>query len=207
MEWIKIPIDSILLSEFKNSELLALIKYQAIHCQLETEPTKAQLCRILNQKEMKFVSSYSGVTHELIQNQIKKVKHKRNNDKLNYTKKQGVVNNSAREQSADSALSVSTEEIRRDEKRIDKKKDKTEKFILSCDALYQEPLRIWLKYRSDLKKEEQWLFQYKQLQKLSKPMDSVIQSRGNGWKGLFERKEVKQDSDKRINWDEVLKDD
>ena len=46
MDWIKIPTDSILYSEFKDSELLVIIKYQALFCQLEKEPSEAQLNRI-----------------------------------------------------------------------------------------------------------------------------------------------------------------
>ena len=43
MDWIKIPTDSIVHSEFKDSELITLIKYQALYSQLEMEPSCAQL--------------------------------------------------------------------------------------------------------------------------------------------------------------------
>ncbi len=88
MEWIKIPIDEILFSDLKNSESFALIKYQALYCHLEKEPTLNQLKRIMNKRELAFVQSSSEVCLDLVSNQIKKVKQKRHNDKLNYKQKQ-----------------------------------------------------------------------------------------------------------------------
>lgn len=76
MDWIKIPTDSILYSEFKDSELLVIIKYQALFCQLEKEPSEAQLNRIFNKKEVKLIQSYKEVVQELCENQINSVAKK-----------------------------------------------------------------------------------------------------------------------------------
>lgn len=69
-----------------------------------------------------------------------------------------------------------------DNKNVNKK----EEFILSCDINLQEPLRKWLEYRKDLKKEDQWIFQYKKLSSLTNHKESVENSIGQGYKGLFE---------------------
>ena len=95
MDWIKIPTDSILYSEFKDSELIALIKYQALYCQLESQPTTEQMKRILNRKQLQFVQSYSEVVQELCKNQVQIIKQKRNRDKENYKQKQTLTKNSA----------------------------------------------------------------------------------------------------------------
>lgn len=120
MDWIKIPTDSILYSEFKDSELIALIKYQALYCQLETEPTDAQLRRVLNQKQLKFVQSYSQVVQELCKSQVEKIKHKRNNEKENYKQKQQVAKNSVYGKLSERERTIEADKIREDKIRIDK---------------------------------------------------------------------------------------
>lgn len=114
MDWIKIPTDSILYSEFKDSELIALIKYQALYCQLETEPTDAQLRRVLNQKQLKFVQSYSQVVQELCKSQVEKIKRKRNNEKENYKQKQQVVKNSVYGKLSERERTIEADKIRED---------------------------------------------------------------------------------------------
>lgn len=57
MDWIKIPIDEILLSDRRDWQNYALIKFMALYCQLEREPSDNQLHRILNKKEFDFVQS------------------------------------------------------------------------------------------------------------------------------------------------------
>lgn len=114
MDWIKIPTDSILYSEFKDSELIALIKYQALYCQLETEPTDAQLRRVLNQKQLKFVQSYSQVVQELCKSQVEKIKRKRNNEKENYKQKQLVTKNSVYGKLSERERTIEADKIRED---------------------------------------------------------------------------------------------
>ena len=127
MEWIKIPTDSILYSEFKDSELIALIKYQALYCQLENQPTKEQMKRVLNKKQMKFVQSYSEVVQELCKNQVRVIKQKRNRDKENYKQKQTVRENSDVGKSSDRELVSVADKIRLDYiKEINKEKNQIE---------------------------------------------------------------------------------
>ena len=114
MDWIKIPTDSILYSEFKDSELLVIIKYQALFCQLEKEPSEAQLNRIFNKKEVKLIQSYKEVVQELCENQINSVAKKRNKDKENYKQKQFIAKNSASETNAERIRNVGVDKIRED---------------------------------------------------------------------------------------------
>lgn len=124
MEWIKIPTDSILYSEFKDTELLVIIKYQALFCQLEKEPSEAQLLRIFTKKELKFIELYKEVVQELCENQINSVARKRNKDKENYKQKQSLDKNSASGKNAEIERNVEADKIREDKKRIDKKINK-----------------------------------------------------------------------------------
>lgn len=121
MEWIKIPTDSILYSEFKDTELLVMIKYQALFCQLEKEPSEAQLNRIFNKKEVKFIQNYKEVVQELCENQINSVARKRNKDKENYKQKQYVDKNSASGKNTERARNGGADKIREDKKKNNKK--------------------------------------------------------------------------------------
>lgn len=114
MDWIKIPTDNILYSEFKDSELITLIKYQALFCQLENEPSLYQLKRIFNQKQIKFIQCYSRVVQELCKNQINSVKTKRNRDKESYIKKQSLTKNSDSGKLSNRELSGGADKIRED---------------------------------------------------------------------------------------------
>lgn len=116
MDWIKIPTDSILYSEFKDSELITIIKYQALFCQLEKEPSEAQLNRVFNKKEQKLIQSYKEVVQELCENQIFSVSKKRNRDKENYKQKQTLNKNSASGTKAKRERTVVTDKIREDKK-------------------------------------------------------------------------------------------
>jgi hypothetical protein len=140
MDWIKIPTDNILNSEFKNSELLALIKYQALYCQLEKEPTEMQLKRILNAKEFKFVQSYSQVAIELIQSQIKNVKQKRKRDKESYQRKQEVSKNSDVGKLSNRELSGGAEKRREEKIKKETKKDNQDK---KPNIDYQDIKETW----------------------------------------------------------------
>ncbi len=106
MEWLKIPTDSILYSEFKDEELIILIKYQALYCQLESEPTLAQMGRIFSKKEIKFLENFGEIVKNLCENQIKTVSKKRNRDKEHYKKKQSLSENSANGKLSESQLKV-----------------------------------------------------------------------------------------------------
>lgn len=125
MDWIKIPTDSILYSEFKDSELITIIKYQALFCQLEKEPSDAQLNRVFNKKEQKFIQSYKEVVKELCENQIFSVSKKRNKDKESYRQKQTLDKNSASGTNAKRELNGVADK-KRIEKNINKKSFSTE---------------------------------------------------------------------------------
>jgi hypothetical protein len=114
MEWLKIPTDSILYSEFKDEELIILIKYQALYCQLESEPTLAQMSRVFSKKEIKFLQNFGEIVKNLCENQIKTVSKKRNRDKESYKKKQSLSENSASGKLAKSCRSDATDKIRID---------------------------------------------------------------------------------------------
>lgn len=122
MDWIKIPTDSILYSEFKDSELITIIKYQALFCQLEKEPSDAQLNRVFNKKEQKLIQSYKEVAKELCENQIFSVSKKRNKDKENYKQKQTVDKNSASGTNAERTRNVEEDKTIEDAERENKEK-------------------------------------------------------------------------------------
>jgi hypothetical protein len=121
MEWIKIPTDNILYSEFKDSELMALIKYQALYCQLEKEPTSTQLNRVLNARQRKFVMSCKEVVQELIKSQVDVVKNKRNRDKESYKQKQQLSKKSDSGKKTDRELVSGADKIRLDKIRKEEK--------------------------------------------------------------------------------------
>lgn len=112
MEWIKIPTDDILYSDFEDKELMILIKYQALYCQLENEPTDAQIQRIFSKKEIKFLQNSREIVKELCENQIKTVTKKRNKDKVHYQLKQALSENSASGTKANRQLSAQAEKNR-----------------------------------------------------------------------------------------------
>lgn len=134
MEWIKIPTDSVLYSEFKNHELLVIIKYQALFCQLEKEPSESQLSRIFTKKELKFIESYKEVVQELCESQINSVARKRNKDKENYKQKQSVSKNSASGKEAESERNGGADKIREDKRREEEKKERVERKKFSAVA-------------------------------------------------------------------------
>ncbi len=132
MDWMKIPIDEVLFSDYTNSELLALIKYQAIYSQLEKEPTKKQLRRFLSQRELNFVLNSYEVCIEIVQKQIQMVQQKRNNEKESYKQKQLLSKNSDGGQSSKRIRSGGSDKTRLDKTRLDKtrlEKEYKEKFV------------------------------------------------------------------------------
>jgi aconitase A len=140
MDWVKIPTDNILYSEFKDSELIALIKYQALFCQLEKEPSETQLRRILNQKQIKFVQSYAEVVQELCEREVEVVKTKRNRDKESYKEKQSLKKNSASGKTTERKLVSVTDKIREDKIREEYSlKEEKEKEESDCPFLDEEP--------------------------------------------------------------------
>lgn len=112
MEWIKIPTDDILYSDFEDKELMILIKYQALYCQLENEPTDVQIQRVFSKKEIKFLQNSREIVKELCENQIKTVTKKRNKDKVHYQLKQSLSENSASGTKAYRQLSAKAEKNR-----------------------------------------------------------------------------------------------
>lgn len=119
MEWIKIPTDSILLPEFTDTQLMILIKYQALYCQLEREPNDRQLSRYFTKKQMKFIASNKLVIVEQASNDIENLNKKRGRDKLRYSENKESHVNSADGKLSVSQLSAPTEK-RREEKSIKK---------------------------------------------------------------------------------------
>lgn len=121
MDWIKVPTDNVLYSEYKDSELIVLIKYQALYCQLEVEPSDMQLKRVFNKKQQDFLRSNAEVVQKLIKSQIKVVTTKRNRDKDNYQRKQQLNENSASGKFTESLRTCAAEKIREDKSKKDTK--------------------------------------------------------------------------------------
>jgi len=117
MDWIKISTDSLLLSEHTNRQLLVLIKYQALYCQLEREPSIPHLKRYFTRNDIEFISKYKQSVNELCQKEIKKITQKRGRNKTYYE-----VNkpNSDKIQTSESKHSVRADKIREDKIREDK---------------------------------------------------------------------------------------
>ena len=100
MEWIKVPTKAVLYSEFTKAETFTLIRYQALYCELESEPSETQMKHIFSKKEREFIRSNIEVTQELIQSTLEVTKKHRNRSKLSYKRKQGVTESSASSKSA-----------------------------------------------------------------------------------------------------------
>lgn len=81
---------------------------------------------------------------------------------------------------------TTVKEVKNDKNVINKKINKKESFINSVELQYQEPLAKWLDYRKNLKKLEQWQFQYKKLIACSNPTEAVEFSIGQGYSGIYE---------------------
>lgn len=127
MDWIKIPTDEILLSDRKDWQNYALIKYMALYCQLERQPSDIQLQRILNKKQLDYVKADSEVVMKLIQSCIEVVSKKRRQNKIQYEKKCSKNNGVLEIQTSDSNLSGEADKIRIDKKKeIDKEKAEKE---------------------------------------------------------------------------------
>lgn len=142
MDWIKIPTDSILYSEFKDAELITIIKYQALYCQLEKAPSESQMNRIFNKKELKLIQSYKEVVQELCENQIFSVTKKRNKDKENYKQKQTLEKNSASGTDSERSLSVGADKIREEKIRKEKKNNKKEIIEKFSDWWVEYPKKV-----------------------------------------------------------------
>lgn len=158
MDWIKIPTDSILYSEFKDSELITIIKYQALYCQLEKAPSESQMNRIFNKKEMKLIQSYAEVVQELCENQINQVSKKRNKDKENYKQKQTLEKNSASGTNAKRTRNGGADKIREDKnKEIKKEKKLSASEIVDWESLftYWEENKTGGKYKNDESRHRQ----------------------------------------------------
>lgn len=146
MDWIKVPTDNVLYSEYKDSELIVLIKYQALYCQLEVEPSDVQLKRIFNKKQRDFLRSNAEVVQKLIKSQIKVVTTKRNRDKDNYQRKQQLSKNSASGTLTES-LRTGVAEKRREEKnkkdtKVSKKGSRFDREKHVSEVWYDEAKRI-----------------------------------------------------------------
>ena len=155
MDWIKVPTDNVLYSEYKDSELIVLIKYQALYCQLEIEPSGVQLCRVFNKRQQDFLRSNAEVVQKLIKSQIKVVTTKRNRDKDNYQRKQYINENSASGTPTESLRTGVAEKRREEKNKKDTKVSKKEKILFNTindfDSLfsYWEQNKKGTKYKVD----------------------------------------------------------
>lgn len=114
MDWIKIPIDEVLFSDRKDWQSYALIKYQAVFCQLEREPNDAQLSKFLNKKEIEWIRSDIEAMSKWCQSHIEKVKLKRKSDKEYYKRKQCDSENSVYGKFTESLRTERADKIRED---------------------------------------------------------------------------------------------
>lgn len=96
MEWIKVNINDILLSSRKDWETMAIIKYQALYSQLETEPNETQMKRFFKPKEIQFISKLvaneSEIVLKSVQNEIQNLQQKRTREKINISKNKNLKN-------------------------------------------------------------------------------------------------------------------
>lgn len=165
MDWIKIPTDEILLSDRKDWQNYALIKYMALYCQLERRPSDIQLQRILNKKQLDYVKADSEVVMKLIQSCIEVVSKKRRQNKIQYEKKCSKNNGVLEIQTSDSNLSGRADKIRIDKKKeIDKEKaEKEYAFEGDVIKLNQKDYDAWQKKYDlldlpfELEKRDIWL--------------------------------------------------
>lgn len=165
MDWIKIPTDEILLSDRKDWQNYALIKYMALYCQLERQPSDIQLQRILNKKQLDYVKADSEVVMKLIQSCIEVVSKKRRQNKIQYEKKCSKNNGVLEIQTSDSTLSGEADKIRIDKKKeIDKEKaEKEYAFEGDVIKLNQKDYDAWQKKYDlldlpfELEKRDIWL--------------------------------------------------
>lgn len=165
MDWIKIPTDEILLSDRKDWQNYALIKYMALYCQLERQPSDIQLQRILNKKQLEYVKADSEVVMKLIQSCIEVVSKKRRQNKIQYEKKCSKNNGVLEIQTSDSNLSGEADKIRIDKKKeIDKEKaEKEYAFEGDVIKLNQKDYDAWQKKYDlldlpfELEKRDIWL--------------------------------------------------
>lgn len=127
MEWIKVPIDEILLSDKKDWQILSIIKYQALYSQLEIKPTLIQLKRILKPKELEFIQSYGEVCEEFIQKEIKSAEQKRKSSKNRYNKINDltkILPTESKQTVASTAEQTRLEETRLEENNSNREKSK-----------------------------------------------------------------------------------
>ena len=150
MEWIKVNINDVLMSSRKDWETMAIIKYQALYSQLETEPNEMQMKRFFKPKEIQFISKLvaneSEIVMKSVQNEIQNLQQKRTREKNKYQQKQELKKFSAGRKLAESQQSVILDKIREDKIRIEKENNIKEK--ASCDVLVQKkskPKKVFIK--------------------------------------------------------------
>lgn len=202
MDWIKIPINEILLSGRRDWENYALIKYQALYLQLETEPSDIQLKRILNKKELEFVQSNCEVVSNLIQSQLNVVNKKRNHNKIKYLENKNI----SKIQTSDRQLSAIKDKTRVYKENNNLKVITKESDLSFVEVTLLDDFKAWLEYK--LERKECYKSQksikacYNHLLNLSGCSDIkaitpqtienakkiIQQSMANNWAGLFELK-------------------
>lgn len=84
MDWMKVYTDDVLNSDLKDSQILAVIKYQALYIQLENEPNERQLKRFLTKKEIEFCKNFEKIIKERAQSDLNSRNKKRLRDKKYY---------------------------------------------------------------------------------------------------------------------------
>ncbi len=122
MDWVKIPIDNLLYFDFTKEEMFTLIRYQALYCQLESEPTQSRLLCLFDKKEVRFINKHKEMVRELCEKQIKTVKTKRKKDKESYKLKQTLNTISEDEKITNTNRTSATDKIREDKNKKDNNK-------------------------------------------------------------------------------------
>ena len=84
MDWMKIYIDDLLMSDLKDWQLMAIMRFQALYTQLEEMPNDIQLKRFLSKKERDFCANYIEVIQQRAQNDIESANKKSKRNKKYY---------------------------------------------------------------------------------------------------------------------------
>jgi hypothetical protein len=135
MDWIKFPIDEILLAGRTDAQTFAIIKYVALYCQLEKEPTERQLLRVLTRRELKFVSTLVGLWSDFASTLVSNVVSKRGRNKSDYSKK---INKTKVKNEIQHSESLLSENFQSEQIRIDKNREEKYIFSASADAAHEK---------------------------------------------------------------------
>lgn len=215
MDWIKIPINEIILSSRKDWENYALIKYQALFLQLEQEPSDMQLKRVLSQKELKFVQSNKQVVSKLIQSQLEVVNKKRNHDKIKYRENNAVDKIPSSERNL-TEIKDKTREYNKNNnsnellQKVKNKNSKKDLDLSFVSSEYASCFNTWLEYKrgrgekyKTQKSVEACYRHLRELSGLNPEIASLVveQAMANNWAGLYALK-IQAEGSKKSEDDE-----